>query len=62
MWHGYILFYRGNGSSLSHPDKQSALEAGGKISREQAYALVSTNIEKILGLDDVTDGGLGETS
>jgi len=38
----------------------SALEADGKISREQAYALVSTNIEKILGLDDVADGGLDD--
>ena len=36
------------------------LEADGKISREQAYALVSTNIEKTLGLDDVADGGLDD--
>ena len=44
----------------SHADQQSALEANGKISREQAYALVSTNIEKILGLDDIADGGLDD--
>lgn len=36
------------------------MEAGGRISREQAYAFVSTNIEKILGLDDVADGGLDD--
>jgi len=36
------------------------LEADGTINREQAYAMASTNIEKILGLDDVDDGGLDD--
>jgi len=54
------LFYRENESSLIHPDQQSALEADGKISREQAYALASTDIEKILGLDNVVDGSLDD--
>ena len=36
------------------------MEADGKISREQANALVSTNVERILGLDDIVDGGLDD--
>jgi len=55
-----VLSYRGNGLSPRHPNEQSALEADGKISREEAYALVSTNVEKILDLDDVADGGLDD--
>lgn len=52
-----MLLQRGNGLFPSHLDEQSA---GGKISREPAYVLAGTNIEKILGLGDVADGGLGD--
>src|SRR4051812_24704219 len=32
---------------------QAALEANGRISREKAYALVTTNLEKLLGVRSV---------
>lgn len=31
---------------------QAALEADGRISKTQALALASTNLEKLLGIDD----------
>lgn len=39
--------------------RQAALESNGRISRKQAYALVSTNFEKMLGLESL-DEGMGD--
>lgn len=39
---------------LNNP--QAALEAGGRISKSQALALVSTNLEKLLGGKSYVDG------
>lgn len=40
---------------------QAAVEAGGQISKKGALALVTTNLEKLLGVHDTDDADLVAT-
>lgn len=58
MRHGCVIQCRLH-YPTTNPVLQAALEADGEISRAAAYALVSTNLEQLLGVDPGTgvDGG-----
>ena len=50
-WHGFVVVHLLSGGETDDFDDQAALEAHGEISKAEALALASVNLEKLLGVE-----------